>query len=112
MKNVLILGAVFALAGCAEISSFVSTATTAGSANEKVASANIIAADKLKAQTAADQFCTMTVTTLAQNPQWLKGVENLCWPGQVSTTTSAAEATINITPLSNPRTVPAAAAAQ
>lgn len=112
MKTCIAIASIVLLQGCAEISSFVSTATTAGKANEKVASANIVAADELKAQTAADQFCTMTVATLAKNPQWLKGVENLCWPGQTATTTAAAEAAIGVT--ANPTAIPtkAAAAAQ
>lgn len=83
-----------ALAGCAEISAMVSTATTAGAASEKVATQNIIAADKLKAQTAADQFCTMTVGTLYQNPNWVKPVETLCWSGSQTTPSVAADAAI------------------
>jgi hypothetical protein len=106
----LVMGAAFLmLPACSELSAMVQTATTAGAANEKVASSNIIAADKLKAQTAADQFCTMTVTTLAQNPQWLKGVENLCWTGQTTTASAAAEASIGVT--ANPAAIPTKAAA-
>jgi hypothetical protein len=78
------------LSGCAEIAATVSAATTAGTANEKVAAKNLVAADTLKAQTAADTFCTMTVGTLFTNPQWVKPVQSLCWTGSQVTPSDAA----------------------
>ncbi|MDR3480650.1 MAG: hypothetical protein P4L91_08030 [Burkholderiaceae bacterium] len=97
MKRIKLITVVFAavalsacVSGCAEIASTVSAATTAGSANEKVAAKNLVAADTLKAQTAADAFCTMTVETLFTNPQWVKSVQSLCWTGGQTSTSDAA----------------------
>jgi len=73
-----------ALGGCASQLQAMSAANTS-------AVVSVRAAADLASKVAAEQFCTMSVDTLARNTQYVKGVQALCWSGTVTTPSAAAD---------------------
>lgn len=76
--------ALAALGGCASQLQAMSAANTS-------AVVSVRAAADLASKVAAEQFCTMSVDTLARNTQYVKGVQALCWSGTVTTPSAAAD---------------------
>jgi hypothetical protein len=93
-KLIIASAIVLTLTSCAEYNSLLSTANTEVTTNAAATKLNMRAADTNKAAIAATTFCTMSVDTLGQNPQWVTAVKELCWTGQKSTASDTATAVI------------------
>jgi hypothetical protein len=93
------------MTGCASQIQAVSAANTS-------AVISVRAAADLKTKIDAENFCTMSVDTLARNTQYLQGVKSLCWAGQVATPADTATAALTAIPAPsvNASTLPAVAA--
>jgi hypothetical protein len=64
----------------------------------------------LATKISAETFCTMSVDTLARNPQYVKAVQALCWANSTTTPADAANALLPVPdssrPFVNPQTLP------
>ena len=80
----LVMAATLMLSGCASQLQALTAANTS-------AVISVRAEADLAAKVAAEEFCHMSVDTLARNTQYIGGVKALCWAGSVSTPSDAAD---------------------